>query len=86
MQKHQLKRLQENNMANMMKHVGVYGEKPCVVVFRALPEEPTNALVCLSDNLDGVLHDDVMSVVDSPEGQNSNEISEVFFRRRLSDG
>jgi len=73
-------------MANMMKHVGVYGEKPCVVVFRALPEEPTNALVCLSDNLDGVLHDDVMSVVDSPEGQNSNEISEVFFRRRLSDG
>ena len=70
----------------MMKHVGVYGEKPCVVVFRALPEEPTNALICLSDGLEGVLHDDVMSVVDSPEGQNSNEISEVFFRRRLSDG
>jgi hypothetical protein len=73
-------------MATMMKHVGVYGEKPCVVVFRALPEEPTSALICISNGLEGSLHDDVMSVVDSPEGQNSNEISEVFFRRRLSDG
>jgi len=69
-----------------MKHVGVYGEKPCVVVFRALPEEPSNALICVSDGLEGALHDDVMSVVDSPEGQSANEISEVFFRRRLSDG
>ena len=27
-----------------------------------------------------------MSVVDSPEGQESNNVSEVFFRRRLTDG
>tara|TARA_B100000902_G_scaffold156621_1_gene152919 strand:+ start:1746 stop:2354 length:609 start_codon:yes stop_codon:yes gene_type:complete len=73
-------------MADMMKHVGVYGEKPCVVVFRELPDEPENALICLSGNLDGNLHDDVMAVVDSDEGQAANEISEVFFRRRLSDG
>jgi hypothetical protein len=73
-------------MATMMKHVGIYGEKPCVVVFRALPEETESALICISNGLEGSLHDDVMSVVDSPEGQNSNEISEVFFRRRLSDG
>ena len=73
-------------MAKMVKHVGIYGEKPCVVVFRELPEEPSNALICVSDGLEGKLHDDVMSVVDSPEGQSANEISEVFFRRRLSDG
>lgn len=73
-------------MAEMTKHVGVYGEKPCVVVFRELPDEPENALILLSGSLDGNLHDDVMSVVDSPEGQEANEISEVFFRRRLSDG
>ena len=73
-------------MADMMKHVGVYGEKPCVVVFRELPDEPENALICLSGNLDGNLHDDVMAVVDSDEGQAANEISEVLFRRRLSDG
>lgn len=73
-------------MPKMTKHVGTYGEKPCVVVFRELPEDDAHALVILSDSLEGQLHDDVMSVVDSQEGQGSNEISEVFFRRRLTDG
>lgn len=70
----------------MTKHVGTYGEKPCVVVFRELPDDSDHALVILSDSLEGQMHDDVMSVVDSQEGQGSNEISEVFFRRRLTDG
>jgi len=73
-------------MAELLKHVGLYGEKPCVVVFRELPEEPDNALICISNSLEGQLHDDVMSVVDSREGQESNSISDVLFRRRLSDG
>jgi hypothetical protein len=73
-------------MPKMTKHVGTYGEKPCVVVFRELPEDDAHALVIISDSLEGQLHDDVMSVVDSQEGQGSNEISEVFFRRRLTDG
>lgn len=73
-------------MADMTKHVGVYGEKPCVVVFRELPDDEQNALVILSDSLEGQLHDDIMSVVDSAEAQESNNISEVFFRRRLTDG
>ena len=73
-------------MADMMKHVGVYGEKPCIVVFRELPEDEQNALVILSDSLEGQFHDDIMSVVDSAEAQESNNISEVFFRRRLTDG
>jgi hypothetical protein len=73
-------------MAQIMKHVGVYGEKPCVVVFRELPDDTDHALVCMSNTLDGQFHDDVMSVVDSQEGQESNNISDVLFRRRLSDG
>lgn len=73
-------------MAQIMKHVGVYGGKPCVVVFRELPDDTDHALVCMSNTLDGQFHDDVMSVVDSQEGQESNNISDVLFRRRLSDG
>ena len=73
-------------MADIMKHVGKYGDKPCVVVFRELPEEADQALIVVSDSLEGQLHDDIMSVVDSPEGQDSNNISEVFFRRRATDG
>ena len=73
-------------MSKMTKHVGTYGEKPCVIVFRELPEDDNSALVILSDSLEGQLHDDVMSVVDSLEAQNANNISEVMFRRRLTDG
>lgn len=73
-------------MAEIMKHVGKYGDKPCVVVFRELPEEADQALIVVSDSLEGQLHDDIMGVVDSPEGQESNNISEVLFRRRATDG
>ena len=73
-------------MADIMKHVGKYGDKPCVVVFRELPEEADQALIVVSDSLEGQLHDDIMGVVDSPEGQESNNISEVLFRRRATDG
>ena len=36
-------------MAKMTKHVGTYGEKPCVIVFRELPEDDNRALVILSE-------------------------------------
>ena len=47
-------------MADIMKHVGKYGDKPCVVVFRHLPEEADQALIVVSDSLEGQLHDDIM--------------------------
>jgi hypothetical protein len=73
-------------MATITKHVGVYGGKPCVVVFRELPQDLDHALIISSNSLDGQFHDDVMSVIDSEEAQSSNDISEVLHRRRLSDG
>ena len=73
-------------MAELLKHVGKYGDKPCVVVFRQLPDDTENALIVVSDTLEGQLHDDVMSVIDSPEGQESNSVSDVLFRRRATDG
>lgn len=73
-------------MAQVMKHVGVYGGKPCVVVFRELPDDAEHALIISSNSLDGQFHDDVMSVIDSAEAQEAQEISEVLHRRRLTDG
>ena len=73
-------------MAQLLKHVGKFGEKPCVVVFRELPGEQDYCLIVQTDNLESRQHDDLMSVVQSLEAQESNDISEVLFRRQFTDG
>ena len=73
-------------MANMVKHVGKYGEKPCVVIFRELPNDQDNCLIVQTETLERVMHDDLMSVVTSMEAQSSNDISQVLHRRQFSDG
>lgn len=73
-------------MAQLMKHVGKFGEKPCVVVFRELPGEADYCLIVQTDTLDSRQHDDLMNVVQSLEAQESNDISEVLHRRQFTDG
>jgi hypothetical protein len=70
----------------VLKHVGKYGEKPCVVVFREVPNEPENCLIVETTSLEDQKHDDLMNVVQSLEAQESNNISEVLTRRQFSDG
>ena len=73
-------------MTKSVKHVGSYGEKKCVVVFREVPNEPDNCLLVVTDGLDGRTHDELMQVVESDEAQEANELSEVLNRRQFSDG
>lgn len=73
-------------MADMMKHVGKYGEKPCVVVFREVPNEPENCLVIISEGLEDRVHDDLMDCVSSTEAQASGDVSQVMARRQLTNG
>lgn len=70
----------------IMKHVGKYGEKPCVVVFREVPEEPENCLIVQTSQLIDSHHDDLMEVVQSAEAQSANDISQVLHRRQFRDG
>lgn len=73
-------------MASVLKHVGKYGEKPCVVVFREVPNEPENCLIVQTGNLSAEQHDSLMTVVQSLEAQQANEISDVLHRRQFNDG
>ena len=73
-------------MADIMKHVGKFGEKPCLVVFREVPNEPENCLIVVTSTLDDMQHDDLMNVIQSQEAQESNNISEVLDRRQFSTG
>ena len=73
-------------MAQIMKHVGKHGEKPCVVIFRELPNEPENCLVVETQSLTQQYHDDLMMIVQSSEAQQSNNVSNVLERRQFTDG
>ena len=73
-------------MADIMKHVGSYGDKPCVVLFREVPNEPENALIVETGPLEDQKHDDLMNVVQSGEAQEAKELSEVLTRRQFTDG
>jgi hypothetical protein len=44
------------------------------------------ALVVYSDLLPRMIHDEVMRVVESPQGQEAREISDVLFRTIMADG
>jgi hypothetical protein len=69
-----------------MKHVGKIGEKPCVVLFREVPGDPNFALVVQTNNLPDNKHDSLMNVLQSPEAQQANQLSDVLDRRQFSDG
>lgn len=69
-----------------VKHVGSYGKKPCIVLFREVPNESDQCLVVLTDSLGPELHQDVMRAVESNEGQDSNDISQVFDRYKTTNG
>lgn len=73
-------------MPTLTKHVGKYGEKPCLVVFRELPGEQDYCLIVQTDTLDSRQHDDLMNVIVSAEAQESNDISQVLHRRQFTDG
>lgn len=73
-------------MAGIMKHVGRYGDKRCVVVFREVPNEPENCLIVLSDSLPELEHNDFMEVISSLEAQGTGDISNVLNRRQFTNG
>jgi hypothetical protein len=73
-------------MSTLLKHIGRYGEKPCIVVFRELPNDQDSCLIVQTETLERVMHDDLMSVITSVEAQSSNDVSQVLHRRQFSDG
>lgn len=70
----------------MLKHVGKHNDKRCVIVFRKIPDLEHMALVIYSDLLPRMIHDEVMRAVESPQGQEAKEISDVLFRTIMADG
>tara|TARA_B100000035_G_C21034582_1_gene570182 strand:- start:3400 stop:4032 length:633 start_codon:yes stop_codon:yes gene_type:complete len=75
-------------MSRNIKHVGqiVNTQKRCVVVFRELPDDPTQCLVVDTDALPDWMHDDVINASESPGAQASANFYEYAERTVMADG
>lgn len=75
-------------MSRNIKHVGqlVNTQKRCVVVFRELPDDPSQCLVVDTDALPDWMHDDVINASESPGAQASANFYEYAERSVMADG
>lgn len=73
-------------MADVLKHIGKYGEKPCIVVMRELPQETDSCLIVEPGALESRQHDELMQAVQSEEVQSSNNLAEALARKVFSNG
>lgn len=71
----------------MIKHIGRHGEKKIVVIFRQLQGMNEHmALVIYTETMPTGMHDEFMTIVRSPTGQSTNELSEVLGNSTFTDG
>lgn len=70
----------------MLKHIAKHNQQKAVIVYRSIPGEDHMALIVYSDSLPRAIHDSVMKAVESPEGQNTPDLSEVLFRTLDNEG
>lgn len=70
----------------MLKHIGKHGDRKVVIAYRQVPGEDHMALVTYTDTLPSMTHDALIKAVESPQGQETNDLSNVLFRTTMSDG
>ncbi len=70
----------------MIKHIGKQGDRKVAIVFREVPGEEHMALVVYPDVLPVSMHDSIMRVIESPEGQTAENLGDALFRSLFPDG
>ena len=72
---------------SFFKHVGTAnGSKKVIIVQRELPGEDHMAAVIYSEIIPSRFHDDIMKVLESPEGQAADDFKSVLERRMFTTG
>lgn len=70
----------------MIKHIGTHNNKKIVLLFREVPGEDHMCLVAYSDLLPRLMHDEIMKVLESPSGQQAQNLSDALFTYIMPDG
>ena len=75
-------------MAQQLKHIGklVNTGAKVAVVFRTLPGDAGMCLIIPTNQLNDSYHDALMSLIESDQGQESNELGEIMHLRLFPDG
>lgn len=73
-------------MAKFFKHVGEHNGKKVVIVEKSIPGEPHMCAVIYTSIIPSKFHDDIMRVLETPEGQAEKEFGMILNRRIGSDG
>jgi hypothetical protein len=69
-----------------IKHVGKQGDRKVAIVFREVPGEEHMSLVVYPDVLKTELHDAIIKVIETPEGQAAENLGDALFRNLFPDG
>jgi len=70
----------------MLKHIGKQGDRRVAVVFREVPGEDHMCLVVYPDLLKSEMHDRLMQAIESPEGQQANNLADCIHSKLFPDG
>lgn len=70
----------------IIKHIGKHGDRKVAVIFRQIPGDEHMCLVVYPDVLPTHIHDSVMKVLESPIGQQAEELADALTRNLLPDG
>ena len=64
----------------------VQNQRKIVVAYKTLPSEPDSCVVVTTENLEAADHDTLIKLVESPAGQEAEDLATVMARTKLSDG
>jgi hypothetical protein len=71
---------------NFVKHVGKHNSKKVIVLWTTIPGVDDMCLVTYTETLPRQYHDDLIMVLESPQGQSAKELNEVLHRSLMKDG
>ena len=63
-----------------------HNKRRIIVAYKVLPGDPDNCVVVTTENLETGDHDSLIQLVESPAGQEAEDLATVMMRTQLSDG
>lgn len=69
-----------------LKHIGKHGDRKVAIIFKQIPGDEHMCLVIYPDLLPVHFHDSIMKVLESPVGQQAEDLADALHRNLLPDG